>query len=278
MVELAARQHGVVAAWQLGELGFTEDMLRRRVESGRLYRRERGVYSLTPSVTGKGRLMAAVLGCGPEAVLSHDAAAAVWDVGPWPTRKVHVTAPSMHMRGRGVVLHRARVEQVVRDGFPVTTAARTLADLASTLSLQRLEIAFERAERLRLLDVEGVEKEAKGRRGARKVRAILSSLTAPEPTRSRFEERLRGLCKRHNLPLPAQNVSVAGEDVDAYWQGSNLVVELDSWEFHKTRRAFERDRQKAAVLERAGIRVLRFTWNQLTRDETSVAATVRSAL
>jgi len=56
------------------------------------------------------------------------------------------------------------------------------------------------------------------------------------------------------------------------------VVELDSWEFHRTRRAFERDRQKAAVLERAGIRVLRFTWNQLTRDATGVGATVRSAL
>ena len=257
---------------------MTRDMIRRRVEAGRLYRREQGVYSLTPFVTGKGRLMAAVLGCGPDAVLSHNAAAAIWDIGPWPTRTTHVTAPSMHARGTGVALHRARVERVVRDGFPVTTVTRTLVDLACILSLQRLEMAFERAERLRLLDVDDVANEATGRRGARKIRAILSSLTAPEPTRSRFEQRMRALCKRHNLPLPAQNVSVAGEDVDAYWQGSNLVVELDSWEFHKTRRAFERDRQKAAVLERAGIRVLRFTWNQLTRDETSVAATVKSAL
>ena len=56
------------------------------------------------------------------------------------------------------------------------------------------------------------------------------------------------------------------------------MVELDSWEFHKTRRAFERDRQKAAALERAGIRVLRFTWNQLARDEAVVAVTIRSAL
>jgi very-short-patch-repair endonuclease len=252
-------------------------MVRRRVDEGRLYRYEWGVYSLMPSVTGHGRLMAAVLACGPEAVLSHNAAAAVWDIGPWPTGTIHVTTPSMRVRP-GVALHRARIERVIRDGFPVTSVARTLADLASLLSLQRLEIAFERAERLRLLDVEKVATEAWGRRGARKVRAILSSLTTPEPTRSRFEERLRGLCKRHNLPLPAQNVSVAGEDVDAYWQRSNVVVELDSWEFHKTRRAFERDRQKAAALERAGIRVLRFTWNQLTRDEAIVAMTIRTAL
>ncbi len=73
-------------------------------------------------------------------------------------------------------------------------------------------------------------------------------------------------------------MSVAGEDVDAYWQGSNLVVELDSWKFHRTRRAFERDRQKAATLERAGIRVLRFTWKQLTRDEAAIAVTIRRAL
>ena len=189
-----------------------------------------------------------------------------------------MTAPSQQCTPKLVVAHRAQVERVVRDGFPVTTVARTLVDLASVLSSARLEIAFERAERLRLLDIVEVASEAKGRRGARKVRAILSSLTAPEPTRSRFEERLRGLCKRHNLPLPAQNVSVAGEDVDAYWKRSKLVVELDSWEFHKTRRAFERDRQKAAALERVGIRVLRFTWTQLTRDEAIVAVTIRSAL
>lgn len=278
MVELAAGQHGVVASWQLRNLGFTRAMIRWRLDEGRLYSREWGVYSLTPSITGKGRLMAAVLGCGPEAVLSHNAAAAVWDIGPWPTGNVHVTAPSMHVRGARVVLHRARLERVVHDGFPVTTVARTLADLASILSLQRLEIAFDRAERLGLLDTDEVANEAKGRRGATKVRAVLSSLTTPEPTRSRFEERLRELCKRHNLPLPAQNVSVAGEDVDAYWPESNLVVELDSWEFHKTRRAFERDRRKAAKLERAGVRVLRFTWSQVTREDAAVAATIRSAL
>jgi very-short-patch-repair endonuclease len=211
-------------------------------------------------------------------VLSHNAAAAIWDIGPWPTGAVHVTAPSKHARRRGIVIHRARVEQIRRDGFPVTTVARTLVDLASLLSLQRLELTFERAERLRLLDTDQVAREAKGRRGATKVRAILSSLTTPEPTRSDFEELLRALCKRHNLPLPAHNVSVAGEDVDAYWQESNLVVELDSWEFHKTRRAFERDRRKAAKLERANTRVLRFTWNQLTREDAVVAATVRSKL
>ena len=222
--------------------------------------------------------MAAVLTCGPEALLSHNAAAAIWDIGPWPTGAVHVTAPGKHARRPSLVVHRARVEPVVHDGFPVTTVARTLVDLASLLSVQRLELAFERAERLRLLDIDEVTKEVQGRRGARKVRAIVSSLTAPEPTRSKLEARLRALCKRHNLPLPAQNVSVAGEDVDAYWQESNLVVELDSWEFHKTRRAFERDRRKAATLERAGIRVLRFTWNQLTREETTAAATIRSAL
>jgi very-short-patch-repair endonuclease len=278
MVQLAARQHGVVAAWQLRELGITQHMVRRRLEAGRLYHLDRGVYSLTPSITGKGRLMAAVLACGPEASLSHNAAAAIWDVGPWPAGAIHVTVPSKHARRRGLVIHRACVERIIRDGFPVTTVARTLVDVASVLSLQHLELAFERAERLRLLDTDEVATEAKRRRGARKVRTILSSLTTPEPTRSMFERLLRDICKRHNLPLPAQNVSVAGEDVDAYWQESNLVVELDSWEFHKTRRAFERDRRKAAALERAGIRVLRFTWNQLTRDEAAVAATSRRAL
>ena len=225
MVALAAAQHGVVASWQLRRLGFTQDMLRRRFEAGRLYRLGWGVYSLTPSVTGKARVMAAVLGCGPAAVLSHRTAAAIWDIGPWPSGRIHVTAPSKHKRRPGVVIHRAHVERVVRDGLPITTVARTLVDLSSLLSLQRLGLAFDRAERLGLLHTEAVAHQAIGRRGARKIAAVLASLTAPEPTRSEFERQLRAVCERHDLPLPAQNVCVAGEDVDAYWPQSNLVVQ-----------------------------------------------------
>ena len=84
--------------------------------------------------------MAVVLSCGSEAVLSHNAAAAIWDIAPWPTGLVHVDRAEQARRRPGLVAHRARVERAVREGFPVTTVARTLADLASLLSLQRLNL------------------------------------------------------------------------------------------------------------------------------------------
>ena len=274
MVELAARQHGVVAVWQLAELGFTRDMVRRRVECGRLYRQLRGVCSLTPRIAPVGRMMAAALAHGASAVLSHRAAAAVWDLGPWPTGVVDVTVAGGGKRRKGVRLHRARVDRVVKDGFPVTTVSRTLVDLAGVLPFGRLRDAFERAERLGLLDVRRVGEAMPGRRGARKIRAILTEYAEPEPTKSELERAFRQLCENYGIPLPSQNVSLLGYEVDALWEDGKTVVELDGWEWHRTKRSFQEDRRKAAALEAAGYRVLRFTWMQVSREPQAVAAAI----
>lgn len=251
-------------------------MVKRRLENGRLHRVQPFVYSLTPSVSARGRLMAAWLTYGPEAVLSHRAAAAVWDLGPWPSGAVDVTVPARRKGRPGIRLHRARVERVVKDGFPVTTVARTLVDQAGALPLGRLRDQFEKAERLGLLDVNSVNEEMNGRRGAKKIRALLAEWTEPEPTRLELERAFRDLCRLYGIPLPRHNVSLLGYEVDAYWPETELVVELDGWEFHKTRAAFEHDRRKAAALEAAGIRVLRFSWRQVKREPETVAAAIRS--
>ncbi len=172
-------------------------------------------------------------------------------------------------------MHIARVERVVKDGFPITTVARTLVDLASVLTLGRLRDAFERAERLGLLDVYSVNEEMRGRQGANKIRAVLAEWAEPEPTKNEFEQALRNLCREYGLPLPSQNVVLLGYEVDAFWE-PNLVVELDSWEWHRTRRSFEEDRRKAAALETAGCRVLRFTWSQVKGEPALLAAAIRS--
>jgi very-short-patch-repair endonuclease len=185
-----------------------------------------------------------------------------------------VTVPRDGKAQQGIRLHRANVERVVKDGFPVTTVARTLVDLASVLPLGRLRDAFEKAERLGLLDVYGVNEEMHGRRGARKVRAVLAEWAEPEPTKNEFEQSLRALCREYGLSLPSQNVILLGYEVDAFWE-PDLVVELDGWEWHKTRRAFEEDRRKAAALETAGYRVLRFSWRQVRRERATVAAAIR---
>jgi very-short-patch-repair endonuclease len=264
-----------VALRQLAALGVTDDVLRRWLERGRLYRVQPSVFSLTPQVLPRGRMLAAALTYGPESALSYRASGAIWELGPWPTGLIDVTVPRNARPRPGTRVHVARVERVVKDGFPVTTVARTLVDLASVLPLGRLRDVFERAERLGLLDVYSVNEEMRGKRGARKIRAVLAEWAEPEPSKNEFEQALRTLCREYDIPLPSQNVVLLGYEVDAFWE-PDLVVELDSWEWHKTRRAFEEDRRKAAVLEAAGYRVRRFTWGQIRRERALVAAAIRS--
>ena len=251
-------------------------MLRLRLDNGRLFRVLPSVYSLTPRVLPRGRMLAAALTFGPAAVLSHRAAAAVWDLGPWPAGLIDVTVPTHRRPRRGIRLHRAAVERTVHDGFPVTTVARTLVDQAAALPLGRLRDQFENAERLGLLDVNSINEQMPGRRGAKKIRAILAEWEEPAPTRSELERAFRAICREARLPLPSFNVSLHGYEVDAYWPEYGLVVELDGWEWHRTRRAFEDDRRRGAVLEAAGYRVLRFTWRQVMDEPQLVASAVRS--
>ncbi len=100
MAELAARQHGVVARRQLAALGVGDDVLRRWLERQRLFRVQPSVFSLTPYVLPRARMLAAALTYGPEAALSYRASAGIWDVGPWPTGLIDVTVPR-NARPRG---------------------------------------------------------------------------------------------------------------------------------------------------------------------------------
>ena len=85
------------------------------------------------------------------------------------------------------------------------------------------------------------------------------------------------MCRAHAVPLPSLNVMVHGIEVDAYWPESDLVVELDSWQWHRTRSRFENDRRRDARLAARGIRVLRFSWRQLTGESAAVADAIASS-
>jgi very-short-patch-repair endonuclease len=136
IAEIAARQHGVVALDQLYRAGLTHPAVRRRAQAGRLHRVHRGVYAIgNPNITREGHWIAAVLACGEGAVLSHQSAAALWKLSPTSPAVVHVTVPGSNGRRKrnGIVLHRSTTlipaETTRRRGIPVTTQARTLADL-----------------------------------------------------------------------------------------------------------------------------------------------------
>ena len=229
--------------------------------------------------------MAAVLACGRQSLLSHRTAAALWDMAPTSTSLVEVTAPRGRTAQRGIRLHRVRrladADRTTHDRMPVTTVARTLFDLAEVVDSTKLERAFERAERLELLDVAAVEdvcRRNRGRRALRHLTALLPSLAPTPRTRSELERDFLDFCRAQGLPEPEANVLVAGFEVDALWREQRLVVELDGFEFHRTRAAFERDRARDAALQLAGYRVLRITWRRLRDEPREVAATIAALL
>jgi very-short-patch-repair endonuclease/predicted transcriptional regulator of viral defense system len=282
---LADRQHGVVARRQLAALGMGPGSIQHRLGSARLHRVFRAVYSVGHSrLTQRGRWMAAVLSCGEDALLSHRSAAALWGIAPYQGRWIDVIAPGSR-RGRRspIAVHGGALlakDGTLRDGIPVTSVARTILDLAEVVDRRRLERAVEQAERMEVLDLRALECMAMrhGRRALKPLRAVLAELRPSPETRSELERRFVAFCRKADLPTPGINRIVLGFEVDALWHSERLVVELDSYSFHRSRRAFELDRQRDAALAIAGYRVLRITDRRLREDPSAVADTIRALL
>jgi very-short-patch-repair endonuclease len=275
LADFAARRYGVVSRAQLAAMGFDDSAILRRVESGRLHRLYRGVYAVGHTIVPpRGRWLAAVLACGDGAVLSYRSAAALWGIRPTAAARVDVTVS--HTSGvrssARIVVHRSRrpIERVVLDGIPVTTAGRTLADLATALPGRDLEKVCEAAEAL-LLDVR-IDPDHPGARRLRE--AMDHDLTTT--TRSPLEDDFLTLCDRFEIPRPLVNTIVEGFLVDFCWPEHRLIVETDGRR-HRTRAAFERDRARDALLTAVGWRVMRFTTRQVRGDPVTVAARVLSA-
>lgn len=283
---LAEQQHGIVARWQLEALGVRAGAIQRRIEGARLHRVFRGAFAVGhPLLSERGRWMAAVLASGPAAALSHRSGGALWDVAPYAGIRIEVTVSGSRRAGpAAIVVHGGRLGESdveVRDGIPVTSLARTLFDLAEVVDPTRLRRAFERAERLGLLDLAAIAEVAArspGRRALKPIRALLAELTPAPATRSELERRFLELCEGAGLPAPAVNVAVAGFEVDTLWVPERVIVELDGFEFHRSRDAFERDRARDSALQAAGYRVLRVTFRRISREPEAIIAELRRLL
>src|SRR3954454_13435268 len=169
--ELARAQHGVVALFQLIELGYTMSAIKHRIARGRLHPVRSAVYAVgRPELTRGGEWMAAVLTCGAAAVLSHTTAAALWEIRRELERCIHVTVP-LHSdrRQAGIRVHRRTAlgaDDVTRcASIPVTTPVRTLLDLAAVVATPDLEAAVNEADRRDLVDPEGLRSELDSRTG-----------------------------------------------------------------------------------------------------------------
>lgn len=288
---VAERQHGVASRRQLLDAGLSEDAISRRIASGLLHPHYRGVYAVGhPALSSDGLLMAAVLAAGPGSALSHRSAASLLGLRATARRAIDVVSPRQPPERAGITGHRSRLlgpeDLTAVRGIPVTTVARTLADLAPLLDSRGLDRVWRRAEELRAIDVFAIARQLRpGRAGTAALRRLLAAADEgllATLTRSELEILFLELVAAAGLPTPLMNVpiEVAGGryEADALWPSVRLVVELDGWSVHGTRSAFEDDRRRDADLARAGFRVVRFTWRRVVTDPVVVGTTLADLL
>jgi very-short-patch-repair endonuclease len=301
IARIASRQHGVITTRQLQSVGLGRTGISRRTQAGRLYRLHKGVYAVgywPPSI--ESRWMAAVLVCGQKdmpdttrrddvedgrgeadtktvlafwgAALSHRSAAVCWELLPPADEPVDVTVPGNggRARRRGIRLHRSSTllpaAVTLRAGIPVTTPERTIADLRRAAAVrgdQRIVFPRELRRAIRQADVLGLP---------------IGSLSELDRTRSDLERDFLRLCRRNRLPTPEVNVRVGRHLVDFLWRDRRLIVETDSYLYHRGRVAFQDDHGRDLDLRGLGYEVIRLSEKQLSEERDRAAAILAAEL
>ena len=285
---LAERQHGVVARWQLLELGIGRRLSQDRVEAGILIPVFQGVFALGYGRIGReGRWLAAVLASGPAAVLSHGSAMALWGLrGTRGPVEVLRRSGGVHRPRAGIRLHQTRrlpgdhVAEV--QGIPVTTIERTLLDMAGRLDRKQLEralVAADRSSSVRWPALQSLVSQGRGRKGIGRLRRVAMEVDPRAvDARSTLEVDFLAICRDYDLPLPQVNVLVDGHLVDFLWPGQRLVVETDSYKYHRDRPTFESDHERTVALTAAGYEVHRATDKMLAWNPDPFLSLVRRSL
>jgi len=239
---LVRRQHGAVARRQLLELGLSARRIERRIASGRLHPVWRGVYAVgRPELGRRGRWMAAVLACGPNAVLSHGSAAALWGFGEERGDAIDVSVPaSRRGRQRGIRVHRRAMailaDVATHEGIPLTSPVRTLIDQATRLRPMQLERTVNEADKLGRVRADVLHAsldDYRGQPGVKPLRELLDPLTF-RLSDSRLEQLMRPHARAAGLPAPETKAWVNGYEVDFFWAELGIVVEADGLKYHRT--------------------------------------------
>jgi very-short-patch-repair endonuclease len=265
---LATRQYGHVTFAQLLALGFSLGAIEYMCRIGRLIRVYRGVYAvghrrLEPAA----RIAAAILAGGSHAVGSHSSAAFLWGMQKRWHAPPHITLPTDRRRP-GIYIHTSRTltPRDVRQqlGIRVTSPARTLLDIAPDVTDRGLARAAREARLshyLNLADLSEILYRQPRHPGAKRLRHLIATDAAR--TRSDFEVLFLEFVRRFNLPIPLVNTKIAGYEVDILYPAEMVVIELDSYEFHRDRRSFMRDREKGAALAAEGFLTVYETWDRI---------------
>jgi hypothetical protein len=286
IADLARRQHGNVTRAQLLALGLSPSTIRDRTGSGRLFRVFRGVYAVGhPAATPIQRAAAAVLACGPGAVLSHASAMVLW--GFWKRWDAPFeVSTTRDRRPPGITVHRATTltprDTVSHHGIRTTTPARTIFDIASRLDPDQLARAYANVLISKKLHesqlIELMRRQNPRHPTISRFTPLLRQPTGTGPTRSDWERALPAFCRDWGLPVPVMPAKIGRHTVDAYFPVEGLIVELDGWDFHQSRYSFETDRDRDADSLALGHPTVRITWERMHGTPDREAARLHGIL
>jgi len=292
--EIAKSQHGAISWQQLQRLGFNRFQVERRVRSGEWVRELPGVWRLSwAEPTWTHRVWCAWLWGGTEAVISHRAAARLWELDGVRSDAVELTTPKrLRTRRRWVYVHQSpalpRVERHTKNGVALTSPSRTLVDLAGAVDEPALQRALEHALRRKIASISSVWRAlrsvpSQGRPGTGTLRTLLDSgLWRPE-LQSELERSVLELFRHAGLPEPECQYTVVERgrrlgDVDFAWPHARVIVEAEGFQFHSGRQAWERDIARYNRFALHGWTVLRVTQGDLEDGGEEFANAVRRAL
>ena len=276
IARLARKQHGLVTRSQARSRGVTARMVEGRLRSGAWVRRHAGVYAVAGApATWEQAVLAACLAGGAGTVTTHGTALRLWDLtDKVDPDSVHVlSAPDRRIRLDGVVSHRTlflpEVDVARRLAIPSVTVARSIVEVSGGLGPTATGRLLDLACRRRRGELEAVRActarlAGPGRRKLSVIREVLAPrLPGYDPGDSDLEVRALQVLQRAGLGLPAQQhrVRVGGRTlrIDLAFPEHRIAIELDGWDAHGVRSAFDADRARANELVILGWRVVRFT-------------------
>jgi very-short-patch-repair endonuclease len=289
---IASTQYGLLTPDQAETTGWSKKGLRNAWD-----RFLPGVYR-APEVTGSWRqsAMGLCLWGGSGTALSHTAAAALLRLKGFTEDELHVVSTKCNKRlpewG-----HVHRVDHLAPGsgriaGIPVTPPWVTLLDVSYVVPQAEAGRALDDALRRGLVSLPQMRWALEmfggpGHPGSARLRALLRQRgavgTRYVPPESDLEEYLYKLVSTaRDLPEPVRQHEMwdgtRWRRFDLAWPEYRLAVEVDGWEAHGTREAFQDDRTRDASMLAIGWRTLRFTWHDVVDRPAYVLATIRATL
>ncbi len=272
---VAERQHGLIARRQAIALGLTHSAIAHRVRQGAWVVARRSVYLVRGSPRSWPQsVLSAVLAAGEAVWASHTTAARLWRLPIEPRDAIELTTVlERRVRLPGVIVHRSGVwderDVTVMGVIPVTSAARTLADLSTHLGVDGLARALDdglRRGAVRLSAMHAVAMRfgiAPGRSPSVMHAVLAARVPGYDPGDSELETWVWLVLREAGLPLPVRRhpVRIGGRRyvLDLAYVQERISIEADGFGPHGTRSAFDADRARDRAIQLDGWRTLHFT-------------------